>query len=130
MATVRRKKKVKEKKSPKDYKHWVELPKNVKVSYSNFAISDCSETIARKEEMMAECCVETSKIRVFPVTSKHEMCNTVLHEILHAICWTQGLSSTLSSATEEKVVIAMANGLTLLMRDNPELMKWFKKNLK
>lgn len=47
---------------------------------------------------------------------------TILHEIAHAIIYTQGLE--LSDKTEEKFVLAMTNGLTGFIKDNP---KFFSK---
>lgn len=46
-----------------------------------------------------------------------EKANTILHEILHAICYTQGLD--LPVAEEERVVNSLSNGLIAFIRDNP-----------
>lgn len=47
-----------------------------------------------------------------------EQANTLIHETLHAIFHTQGI--LVDHDTEELVVNAMANGLTQVLRDNPE----------
>ena len=48
---------------------------------------------------------------------------TLIHEVLHAVWYVQGLSSRMDTGTvtEEQVVDAVSNGLTQVMRDNPEL---------
>lgn len=46
-----------------------------------------------------------------------EKANTILHEILHAVCYTQG--TDLGVKEEERIVNALANGLCAFIRDNP-----------
>lgn len=50
-----------------------------------------------------------------------ERVNTVLHEVLHAVFHAGSARNVISADTEELAVDTMANGLTQLMRDNPEL---------
>lgn len=45
--------------------------------------------------------------------------NTVIHEILHAVCDQMALD--LDDDTEERVVAGLANGLTMLLADNPQV---------
>lgn len=47
--------------------------------------------------------------------------DTVLHEVMHAIYKTFGLTD---GETEEKVASALATGWVMVLRDNPELTKW------
>ena len=49
--------------------------------------------------------------------------DTVLHEILHALCWHYHLD--LGDA-EERVVTCLATGLAQVMSDNPELADWWR----
>lgn len=57
----------------------------------------------------------------------HEEANTLLHEILHAICHCYNLH--LSEKLEEKVVCNITNGLMEVLSRNPELLKYFHKVL-
>lgn len=55
----------------------------------------------------------------------HEEANTLLHELLHAICHCYNLD--LSYKLEEKVVSNLTNGLMEVLSRNPELLKYFNK---
>lgn len=58
-------------------------------------------------------------IRVVKGLEKKEKANTILHEILHAIWYVQGIG--MKPKEEERTVSALANGLIAFMRDNPRL---------
>lgn len=60
---------------------------------------------------------QMGRIRVEKGLPPDEKANTVLHEILHGIWHTQALDY--SAVTEERIVTALANGLTGFVRDNP-----------
>jgi hypothetical protein len=47
-----------------------------------------------------------------------DIADTIIHEVLHAICDDQKLN--LAHEEEERIVSALANGLTRFLRDNPE----------
>jgi hypothetical protein len=51
--------------------------------------------------------------------------NTILHEIIHAIFTERGL--IYKEKEEEKIVLAMTNGIIAFIRDNP---RYFKRILK
>ncbi len=48
--------------------------------------------------------------------------NTFIHELLHAVFYTQGLGCEANE--EERIVNALANGLVQMIRDNPELLSY------
>lgn len=50
-----------------------------------------------------------------------EKSNTIIHEILHAIWFTQGLRN--EDGAEERIVNTFANGICQVMRDNRRLMR-------
>ncbi len=52
---------------------------------------------------------------------------TVLHEVGHGVWATFGLDA---DSTEEHVVNAFSTGLVMILRDNPELLKWIAATLK
>lgn len=55
-----------------------------------------------------------------------EEVDTVLHEVLHAICYTMKLNEPID--TEEKFVSALATGLIGVIQDNPEFASWLIEN--
>lgn len=54
-----------------------------------------------------------------------EEADTVLHEALHAICYTMKLVFPIE---EEAVVSALASGLNGVLQDNPEFALWLIEN--
>jgi predicted SprT family Zn-dependent metalloprotease len=108
------------------------MPKKVKIGYANYNIIQQKEILEgkgkKREELLGLCYMQESEIKICKSQSKEELANTLLHEILHAIMWSQGLK--LSESTEEKVVTQITNGLCCVIKDNPELISWLKKSLK
>ena len=66
------------------------------------------------------------KIWIKKRKSKDEMMYTLLHEINHAILWTQGAHNALKLKDEELVCDNFANGFMQLIRSNPKLIKLIK----
>ena len=54
------------------------------------------------------------------------MCNTFLHEVIHAINYGMGISS----GKEEQLTNRLANGLCAVWKDNPEAFKWWANLIK
>ena len=104
---------------------FIPLPGSIKVGYQDFKVGihpipDSTDyhgyTKKNESEMMFTC-------KGNPV----EQANTVIHECLHAIWHIQGLQD--QDGQEERIVNALANGLTGLMRDNPGLVKFLLDRL-
>jgi hypothetical protein len=57
--------------------------------------------------------------------SPHAIANTIIHEALHGLFFFAGLHEVPrnSKNMEEQIVNGFANGLSQLMRDNPEAMR-------
>lgn len=55
----------------------------------------------------------------------------LLHEVLHAVAYNTGLFWTYPNKhdLEEHVVDTIANGIILVLKDNPTLIDYFKENL-
>lgn len=111
------------------------MPKSIKVSYAKYKIEPTPKGRISKEKRqrkrsswLGECHTEKSLIKVWKYQSPEELANTLLHEVGHAILWSQGVH--LSESQEEKIVYAYTNGLCGLIRDNPELIRWLLKSLK
>jgi hypothetical protein len=58
------------------------------------------------------------KIRIANGLDNVEKANTVLHEIMHALFYTQGIN--VAGALEERLVCSLTNGLIAFIRDNPK----------
>lgn len=70
---------------------------------------------------------EISRIEVRQGQGPREEANTLVHEVLHAICYAYGLR--LSFDEEERIVNAMANGLCDLLARNPDLIAYLTEGL-
>lgn len=68
-----------------------------------------------------------SNIHVVRTGNKIEDVNTLIHEILHATCYTQGIKMT--HEEEEFVVNSLANGLVGVIRENPFLVEYILDQL-
>lgn len=73
------------------------------------------------------------EIKVEDALRGGRLANTVLHEVLHAVWDERGLDQDALAEDpgrlEEVVVNAMANGLSALIRDNPDLVPWLAREL-
>jgi hypothetical protein len=77
-----------------------------------------------------EGCYDGRRHLIYVVENSHvEEANTLLHECLHAIWKTQGIKEWIDKEDEEPIVNAIANGLTQMFRDNPQLFTWLKEKL-
>lgn len=59
--------------------------------------------------------------------SPQQEAETLLHEMLHAIWYTMGIS--VEKDLEEKIVGPMSVGMAMVIRDNPDLMDWLRSEL-
>jgi Zn-dependent peptidase ImmA (M78 family) len=75
-----------------------------------------------------ECDYDKRKISIQSGQTKAAEANTILHEILHAICHDQKLG--LKYDLEEEVVTGIANGLQDFIRDNPKYALKLARSLK
>lgn len=67
----------------------------------------------------------TGRIAVFPEQAPDELADTMVHEVLHAI-WHE---RDLPEDDEERIVRALAHGLTALLKDHPEFFGEVRKAL-
>jgi len=65
----------------------------------------------------------TKTIRVYRTEkfSDMEVMNTILHEIIHGICYKLQIDQIDKHADKEKIVHLLATGLNAVLNDNPEL---------
>lgn len=97
--------------------------KSVKVGPTDFSI----EYVPLNEELFGDFSYINSRIRIEQNLKGTALVDTVLHEILHAI-WKLGQLKD-KREDEERAVAIMATYLTQVLRDNPKMLTWLKKNL-
>jgi predicted nucleic acid-binding protein len=97
--------------------------KSVKVGPTDFSI----EYVPLNDELFGDFSYINSRIRIEQNLKGTALVDTVLHEILHAI-WKLGQLKD-KREDEERAVAIMATYLTQVLRDNPNMLTWLKKNL-
>tara|TARA_R100000951_G_C2623429_1_gene175272 strand:- start:584 stop:883 length:300 start_codon:yes stop_codon:yes gene_type:complete len=97
--------------------------KSVKVGPTDFSI----EYVPLNDELFGDFSYINSRIRIEENLKGTALVDTVLHEILHAI-WKLGQLKD-KREDEERAVAIMATYLTQVLRDNPNMLTWLKKNL-
>ena len=70
---------------------------------------------------------DTQRIILADNLPNDAIADTLIHEVLHAIC--HNYIPDVDDSDEEKVVTQIAHGLTQVIRDNPQLMKEVAKLL-
>ena len=71
-------------------------------------------------DLDGECDVEKAVIRLNPDQAGWRLVNTTIHEVLRAI-WDQWVDPQVDAETEERIVAGIANGLTSILADNPDI---------
>lgn len=104
-------------------------PKFVKIGYADFRIKPFSPDKEKDENCnQGETNFADHEILYTKKQNKLEHTNTILHEVLHSICYIFGLKFT-KFTKEEECVNTLANGLITLFRDNPEFLSWLQENI-
>ena len=88
----------------------------VRIGYKDYKISFVKRVDIQKS--CGECDNTLGTIRIDKELKDIERANTVLHEVMHAIFYTQGLQ--LTAKQEELIVTSITNGLIGFSRDNRE----------
>ena len=101
-----------------------DMPKSVRVGYATYKIEEWPTELATASERWGECDGMNGIIKLRMDLPAHELANTLLHEILHAV-WSVGACD---DGDEEKCVTIIANQLTQIMQDNPKVWDWIVKN--
>ena len=100
-------------------KKTINLPKTIKIGYTDYELEIWPDTFASTEKAQGEFFEEDEKLSSRGV-------NTLIHEILHALIYQYGLAEDVKDI-EEKVVNTTANGLSAVFKDNPWLIDYIKE---
>lgn len=102
-------------------------PNKVKIGGHIFSIKYFETTDPSREFGSYQ--ASANRIELQKGLSAHQERATLLHEILHGICYGSGLSGKLGKALEEDVVIAFESNLYQVIRDNPKLIKYLTERV-
>lgn len=110
----------------------MKLPKKIDMGHFTFTVSPVKGYPSDREgfKQMGEFNWDDEHITVRKDKSS-AMAHTLLHEICHAACLQQQTGTVRGAgAFEETFVSAISNGLSMVIKQNPELMKEIIKALK
>ena len=94
------------------------MMKKIKIGYSDYKIIDNDDDDSDGQFNHVE-----KTIKITPTLSSSDRLNILLHETLHGVWLHWGMDETTNSEnTEEVVVTSIANGLTTVIRDNPDFL--------
>lgn len=108
------------------------LPEKIKIGYALYDIKTYTpkkdDTESDEATAMGLTFSQWHFIKLNEQQSIRECASTLVHELLHAIVYVFSIKFK-TDQEEEKYVSALANGITTIFRDNPELLDWLKKSL-
>lgn len=110
---------------PLCYQGRPKLPASVKIGYRVYRIVALSSLQAAAKGRYGECSHLECEIRIDLTPGPREAANTLLHEILHAVWYVQHLTD---ADNEERTVLTLADGLSCVWVDNPEVMAWIAEH--
>jgi hypothetical protein len=96
----------------------VKIPESVKVgpfTYTVEFVDDLADDADRNRKLYGQCRYGDQKILISRGTNPDSNLATFLHELIHAIDF------TMQAGLKEKQVDRVAVGLTMVLRDNPQL---------
>lgn len=101
----------------------MKLPSSVRVGFRDFEIVGLDHM---DENNFGDCDVNKSVIRICTNFTGPRVANTTIHEVLHA-AWSSARLG--NKEGEERVVTHLADQLTQIWRDNPELVAFISASL-
>lgn len=105
----------------------MKILKTLKIGYEDYTIEYWNPTHATTTEAYGEFFAKEKKIGIDGAQTGAALVNTVVHEALHGVCYQLGLQ--LKDDEEERICNSMANGLTQILKDNPDFVEWIRQNI-
>lgn len=94
------------------------MMKKIKIGYSDYKIIDNDDADSDGQFNHVE-----KTIKITPTLSSSDRLNILLHETLHGVWFHWGVGETIKAKNaEEAIITSIANGLTTVIRDNPEFL--------
>lgn len=100
-------------------------PNRIKIGYATFKIIPRSKYWGKRKKAAGQMEATINRISYDTSQNVHELPNTIVHEILHAINYVFSINYK-NNREEEKIVNAIANGLCTVFVDNPIFLDWLK----
>ena len=94
------------------------IMKKIKIGYSDYKIIDNDD-----ENLDGQFIHRDKTITITPFLSSSDRLNILLHEILHGVWLHWGIEETIKDKNaQEAIITSIANGLTTVIRDNPQFL--------
>ena len=107
------------------------IPLNeLKIGYSDFRIVPVDKEYSDENMFDGITDFEKQIIKYKSTLQPNDLVSTILHELFHTINFHFGMKHTQGKQIEEQFVDCLSNGLTTVIRDNPNFLDWIKQNIK
>lgn len=104
------------------------LPRRVKVGHLTYRVSEMDRKTAERSDIYGDMVASEASIRVKAGMAPGATAETLMHEIFHAIYDEWAIKS--AEDNEERLVDAFSKGMVTVMRDNPDVVRWFMSALR
>lgn len=104
----------------------MKLPSKLRISCYDIDVVEMSSREGASRELYGVFSIDEAKIKIDTSNHKFKVLETFIHEILHGIYRGYRIES---GHDEEQTVERMAVGLLQVLRDNPELLDLFEREL-
>ncbi len=103
-------------------------PEKIKIGYRDYKLEEWKQTVASANEAQGQFFAKEGVIGYTAEEKGVSHANTLIHEIFHAIIYQWNME--LDEKVEELVVNGLANGLTTVFVDNPQLVDYLRLKIK
>ena len=104
------------------------LPETIKIGYRNYKLEAWKQTVATANEASGQFFIKEGVLGYNEEAKGVSHANTILHEVMHGIIYQWSME--LEEKVEELVVNGLANGLTTVFVDNPQLVDYLRLKIK
>ena len=106
----------------------VTLSESIKIGYRDYKLEKWKQTVASANEAQGQFFAKEGVIGYTAEETGVSHANTLIHEMLHAIIYQWNMD--VDEKVEESIVNGLANGLTTIFVDNPNLLDYLKTKIK
>jgi hypothetical protein len=103
------------------------LPEYIKIGYKKYKVRNLDKNVGDLCQAFGATSHNESLIFSDDTRDERENLNTLVHEVLHGVCFVFSLGK--SKEEEEQIVNLLANGLVGVLIDNPELLEYINSSV-